>query len=480
MKITRMARRWSAIGAFAAVWIATLGSLQSQTAGNNTVWTSSSAYGPSTAFIDASAFASSEGGSGGGDLCAILHYIYSTVIPSTSPGAVIDARGITTPTTCTVNPWPLNGSGQPSAEPPTTVLLPAGNIGIPSEWLVASGTHLIGQRRDTNLNPSGFSSGFMLQMGPSGSSCSCPVSGCPPVVLEQITIQGSDTIDVSGVDNECSGPGSYVDHLILYETAGTGLKIGSGAAGSGPYTNINYASGAYCQSNSPCPASCVQISAPTRGVHGITCTLKSQGVTGLDNAGILIDAPNTTIEDIHLEGFVDGVLIGDSASASGSSLLHITGGNGGSTSGPLENTVRICNPATGKNKDLCQASVPATSDIFISQVGNNTGSPSSPAYLIADDLTGTLVGNAPGSSTEYVTGVYALGESVSGGYSRLSTTPATAPSPGTPSWGAANNSSPSVPCVAGAVFSNTGGTSKSNTIYVCEYNGTSNVWNAVN
>jgi hypothetical protein len=451
-------------------------------AGNNAIWADSTHISPSTAYIDADVFATANGGPGGSDLCAILNYIYTnSIIPA--GGAVIDARGIAVGQTrpCTVNPW--NAVSNP---PPTTVLLPSGGIFLEAQWTVPSGTHLIGERRNTNIGiytTNSIGSGYMIQMGPL-APCSCPAAGCAPVVLEQIVLQPNVSVstNVSGIDNECSGPLSYLDHIAFFDLAGVGVKVGAGAAGSGPYTDLSYTAGDFCKtqgSGVSCPSQCVNLQAPTRGVHGITCTMKSDITTNrADEAAIIVDGQNS-IEDIHIEGFYDGVLLGNTSAAAGSTLLHLTSGNGGLSSGPVLNTVHICNPASPAAGSACTSySSTDPGDITISDVTNNTGS----ALLIKDDVTSTNVGVPPGSAIEYVTGLYVLGESVAGGYSRFSTTPATTPAPGTPTWGVANLGStlPSTPCPAGSVFSNTGGSTKANTVYVCEFSGSSTVWNAVN
>jgi hypothetical protein len=90
----------------------------------------------SSAFIDASKFISTINP----NICAVLKSILtSTSYPTT--GAVIDARGIsgTTALTCTSSPWA--GITNP---PPSTILLPAGTIVIPSTWTLPTGTHLVG------------------------------------------------------------------------------------------------------------------------------------------------------------------------------------------------------------------------------------------------------------------------------------------------------------------------------------------------
>jgi len=457
--------------------------VHAQVLGDNTIYGAGASTTNSKAFIDASAFATSAAGpAGGNDFCKILSYIYSasnTVNPIPAAGAVIDARGIATgsgvPCATGVNPWPTSGT-----VPPTTVLLPPGGLFLAGTWQVPSGTHLIGERRTTNLNPvSGvFPSGaFMIQMGP--SSCSCPASGCPPVVLEYLTLQNTGTTPayVSGIDNECSGPGSYVDHIVMFQIGGVGIKVGANAAGSGPYTSINYGGSGYCMglgNTVSCPSQCVNLLASTRGVHGITCTMKSTTATNRsDEAAIHVNGQNS-LEDLHFEGFYDGVVLGDASSAAGSSVLNVTSGNGGTSSGPVINAIHICNPTS--HVGACLSTATATGDVTISGVTNNTNI----GLLIQDDVTSTSVGNPPGSSHEFVTGLYALGKPAAGGNSRFSITPATTPSPGTPTWAAAASASPSAPCPVGSVYSNTNGTTKLNTIYVCKISSGTASWVAVN
>jgi hypothetical protein len=483
MRFAKTVARWNLAAVLAVLAISGFPvSLQAQSLGNNTVYNASNATTNSTAYIDASAFAKDANGpASASDLCTVLNYIYSTsgIIPST--GAVIDARGIAVGMSnpCTASPW--NGVSSP---PPTTVLLPPGGIFIPNTWVVPSGTHLIGERRNTNFGiTSAFPTGnFMIQMGPS-SPCSCPATGCAPVVVQDIALEPTATLDINGIDNECSGPLSYLDHIAFFDVAGIGLKIGPGAADSGPYTTLTYGAGSYCETNQPCPSRCVEIQAPTRGLHSMTCTMASTTTsTNKKDAAILLDANNNSIEGIHFEGFYDGVLVGDTASAAGSVLLHLTSGNG---AGPVTNTVHICNPGNPASGTSCTSYTNNTpGDIAISQVVNNTNN----SHLIQDDVTGTSVGIAPGLTKEYTAGLYTLGEVVGGGYSRFSTTTTTTSSqgttPATPVWGVANlgSTTPATPCPIGSIFSNPGGTSgSSDTIFVCEFNstGTATQWTGV-
>ena len=71
---------------------------------------------------------------------------------------------------------------------------------------------------------------------------------------------------------------------------GTGLKVsGVNATDSGPYSNITFDVGSSPGSSTQC----AQIfgTNSTRGIHGITCI-----ATPNANNGILLDAPNNSIE----------------------------------------------------------------------------------------------------------------------------------------------------------------------------------------
>jgi hypothetical protein len=253
---------------------------------------------------------------------------------------------------------------------------------------------------------------------------------------------------------------------------GTGLKIGAGAANSGPYTNFNYTAGENCTSGGvsvSCPtAVCVQLQAPTRGIHGMTCTAKSTATdTTPPPAGVELDANNNSIEDVHFEGFYDGVVVGDSAAAAGNVIVNLTAGFG---LGPVNNAVHICN-GTAVSMSACTTGGSAKDlTIFGIGVGGGGGSGFN-AYAVRDDVTGTIIDESS-TATEATVGLYALGEGIAGGYSRFTTSPITSgastsePSPNpSPVW-ATGGSGPLSSCPTGAIFSNTSG-SATTTLYVC-------------
>jgi hypothetical protein len=115
---------------------------QTGTAGQNAISPTNSGCSPtagSSAFIDAIAFIAPNR-----DFCAVLNTILA---PTSYPaaGAVVDARGLPgstgTSMVCASSPW---GSGSGYVKKPSTILLPAGTITIPTSWILPNGTKLIG------------------------------------------------------------------------------------------------------------------------------------------------------------------------------------------------------------------------------------------------------------------------------------------------------------------------------------------------
>jgi hypothetical protein len=483
MGITRAsAARWMLIGTLTTFFTCWTSSPAQGQEGDNAVF-GTSAVTSSTAYIDASAFPTGTGGHT--DICSIINSIYvNNLIPS--GGGVIDARGVALSGSnpCTISPW----SGLTSLPPPSTVLLPAGVIVINVQWVIPNGSRIIGDRRDTQIAEDFASTPtdpFMILMG---NSTFCP-SGCEGIVIQDVTLTQWTTasvLGIGGIDNEYAGQFSYVDHVVVNGMGtgvgvdGVGLKIGSGAANSGPYTNVNYTAGANCTSGaasvSCATAVCVQIQASTRGIHGMTCTASSTATdTTPPPAAVELDADNNSIEDVHFEGFYDGVVVGDSAGAAGNVLINLTGGYG---LGPVTNEVHICNGAA-VSMSACTTSGSAA-DLTILGLGIGGGGGSAfNAYAIRDDVTGTIVDESSNAS-EGTVGIYALGESDSGGHSRFTTGPFTSgattsqPSPNpSPVWGT-GSSAPTGSCPTGAIFSHTAG-STSTTLYVC----VSSAWTAI-
>jgi hypothetical protein len=391
---------------------------------------------PSSSFIDATAFP-------GSDICARL---FNAISYSGYPtaGRVVDGRGLNsgnTSMTCLrgSTPWSQTSGNTTN---PATILLPAGNIVINSVWVIPSQTSVIGEGRGrtTVTAASNFLDADMIDF------CA---SSCFGVGLAGMIIDGGGQ-NINGVVNNFAQEQTYVNEVSIHGLEVTGLSIGSGASNSGPYSNLSITAGGSgtCPPTNPsttgCPTAltaCVKIiNVSTRGIHGITCT-----ANGVPNAAIYLDGSNNTIEDLHFEGFVDGILVGDQSPAAANVLLNVNGASGGTTSGVIQNVIHISNATT--------SGVANARDLSIIGVANYT---TFNKTTIQDDLTSTTLNNNSGDSS---VGVYFLGRPMGGGYSRLTT------SPTVPAWGV-GRTAPTGSCATGSVFSNTSGTP--NSFYVCQ------------
>jgi hypothetical protein len=488
---------------------------------------------PSTAYIDASAYYTGTVP----DICQILYNILTcsttscatgyTVYPS--GGAVIDARGIITnapPLQCSVNPFP----GSSGASVPSTILLPATSISIHTPWVLPSNTRLVGEGSffvttlevDPNFPQTATP---MIAMG-SSSLCS---PTCTGISIEHLKLQAQADDQTfratDGIDNAYAGDASYVKDVgftnfgALSSTGSiqtpcspnggpvTALCIGPNATYSGPYSDLNFAASNQCSPanctqvingqktavNCTCePTACVQIQAQIRGLHGITCTASASqnNKNSAPMAAIYLDSYNDTIENVHVEGFSDGIVVGDNPPAvtpnvSGNTIANVTSAFG-SNSGPVWNAVHICNPASSppSQTDACQTVTGTTvSNISLFQIqsaGAGTGT-TFLAHAIQDDLTGQTL-NALAFPT--FVGMYIVGAPIgtfgtSTAYTRFTTSPGPNSTSGTsvatPTWGIGTNATPGSCSNIGAIYTNTSGTDKTNTIFVC----TSGSWTHV-
>jgi hypothetical protein len=437
MRIARSLASWM----FAATMIVLLGWLSVSPTrveaqqGDNAVCNSSSpptGIKCSPAVIDASVIT----GSPSNDLCG---KIFTIMNATAYTGAVIDARGVTA-LSCAigVSPW-TNGTVVVSK--PSRILLPAGTISITVPWVLPKNTRITGEgRANTTISPS-YSTGSIITMG--DATCIFNNS-CFNISIEDLTLNGNNSA-VDGIDNNAAQELSYVNNVSLTQIEGTGLSIMSGTlspANSGPYSNIYFTAGSSAGSSTAC-ARISQVN--TRGIHGITCSA-ANGTTPL--AAIYLDGNSNTIEDFHVEGFQDGILVGDSEPTESNVLVNINGANG---AGPVNNVIHI----SGNNP---------SSDLAILGVRS-----SGAYYTIQDDLTTTTLADA-------AVAIYTLGEpvgSITGAYSRFTT------SPSAQTWGAGNGV-PSGPCAIGSLYSNKAASNSNNTLYICiPIGGTGTVWTAL-
>lgn len=462
-----------------ALCLASPFSLQSQigpgNVGNTAVYQSSGHVVGSSAVIDATVFP-------GNDVCAKIHAILTS--PDYPPnGAVIDARGTIVPLNrlncMSGSPW--GGTPPANGWPPATILLPPGGVTIHTPWVLPNGTRLLGERRNTTeiLPASDFPDGAtMIQMG-SSDPAFCPSENgtpvCRDIAIQFVSLDGESRnppngAPVNGIDNEYARDLSYVDHVDFRLIEGVGITIGPGAVDSGPYSNLIYAAGGPQSKGETTQTSCIEINAPTRGIHGMTCT-----ANGVPYAGVHLNAGNNTIEDVHFEGVVDGIVVGDNVSAgtsmAGNVLISIDAGHGGNT-GAVINAIHICNPNSPTPGTACSAGNWLITDFTVLGATAEHAARYTSPIALQDDLTETTLHTSQSAATGV--SLYALGEPVTIGgkqtYTRFSSTASTPNSQQVPIWGAGalGTTGLPTPCPTGAIFSNTSNTLGSNhTLYVC-------------
>jgi hypothetical protein len=386
------------------------------TAGQNTVYGNCTTGTPGTlgssAFIDAATFSSS------GDICARIHAILTTSYPAN--GEVIDARGVLpasgTSQNCSTNPWA-------TVTAPSTVLLPAGTIQISTQWSLPTGTRIIGQGAGS---PGAGITTIQAAPGFTTNLALIRMIGSARTSVEDLALDGNGVTGVGGITNSTSQELTYVKRVAMTNILGIGLSVTSGAAQSGPYSDINFST-----TSTAATTACVSLQTSTRGVHGLTCN----GASIAGSTGVKIDGPNNTIEDAQISGFSDAIAIGRSLTAPSNVLFNIRGGSG------VTNLVHIGSSSTN--------------------VTIMSGSTNGATNAIQDDVTDALLT----ASSNPTIAIYALGAAVSPGFSRFTT------SPSVPSWVVGTSVPPTsgVTCPQGSLYSNTAGTA-SHTWYVCESN----------
>jgi hypothetical protein len=425
--------------------------------------------------LDASSFT-------GSTICqkiySALSFLSTLNSPHPDPGAVIDARNITSPSllTCSTageTPWT---SGTNAVTTPAIILLPAGLITISTGWIIPDRTRVFGEGERSNpaatygpgtqiMAGSSFS-GTMISLGganayPGSSPAAYPCGGsggiCFGVSIANLMINANFQT-ITGIANTSSQELSYVDHVNLYGILGTGLSITTAQAqNSGPYSNIACNPGPTGTSYTT-STTCVDINGTgdLRGVHGLTATVGSDGCTATTcpTAAIYLDANNTTIEDVHFEGFAAGILVGANASAKGDVIFNANGG-GSSLTGPTYNVVEISNATTSGNPNVSDLSIMGVS------VGANPSGYSAP-NSIDDVLTSATLGDSH-------LALYALGDPIgTNGYSRFTTSASGV----VPTWGVGGSapSGAAGSCKVGSLYTNTAG-STGTTLYICRSTG---------
>jgi len=429
--------------------------------GFDAVYNSSGTSIPSAAYVDATQFL-------GTDLCSTIYNVLN-VTTTFIPGEVIDARGVIAAgasPVCAHTPW-NNGTTYLSTKA-STILLPAGTITIPSSWIIPNNTRVIGIEPGsyhttpatgtmiqaclssiTGCHGLNFASGTaMLQFGDSN----CPQTGtdCTGISVEGVVLNGNG-LNIIGIQNSNAQDLSFVDHVTLYKIFGTGLMVSGNAQHSGPYSNVVFDTG----TSSAAPTACAQIegiTGGTRGIHGLTCISSTVGQTA-----VFLDSSNNSLEDIRINGFVDGILVGSNGVAKSNVLINITG-----DTVPWNQLVQM--PIYIVHISNAQTSGQANvSDLAVVGVSNAGGTNTA---TVLDDLTSTMFGDQ--------VALYVLGESANGGYSRFTTSHNAA------TWAVgANAPTPSSPCPIGSLYTMTGILNGiSGHLYVCT-KGSTPTWQLV-
>jgi len=480
-------------------------------AGNNAVWSSSTSVVGSAAFVDASAWCGSGGtrncGGVNSDFCATLSAALGQV---RTTGGVVDARGVVNSShggaqACGSDPFAAAGIAQTN-QVPITVLLPASTINLQCTWTLPSNVRLVGEGGESVLaaqqtkfctSSSSCSASCssptiaMLQMGSTG----CSSTICSGISIERLKLQNASTLVVDGIINDYATQSSYVREVEMSGLTGTGLYVGPQAPGSGPYTNLNFTTVAGSACTGTLLPVCADIEAPTQGLHGVTCLGDSSTSAKNGNVGypgIKINASNNSIEDVHIESFWDGIVIGDTSSPVNN--VFVSNVTGAATAQlvacMVTNTVHICGSNPGAyGSCLAEATVTNThlSEVANSSMNANVGGLIK-ANTVVDDATGIVMGGCAATSgcsgSPLTTAMYLLGDSAgsvgssSSLYSLFTTTPssflyADGSGPGyptaLPTWGVGRINpvtSNAVCYTPGALYSNVATTSGSS-VYVC-------------
>jgi hypothetical protein len=450
-----------------------------QTQGQNTVWKNATTKAGSSAYIDASVF-----GSTSTDLC---FDIYSALNSVGSPaGVVIDARGINTGNStkdsdnnleCAsgTTPWYRGGT---ILTTPASILLPSGTIDISTTWVLPNRTRVFGEAMNSYGLTSGGNgtsiawttsgSGPMIQFGglQSGTQL-CPTVNSAPVCtgisFQDVYLYG-DGQNIVGIENDYAQDLSYVDHVSFSSIGGTGLKVT--ANGSGPYSNLSCVSNA---KSSAYPMACVELQASnTLGLHGMTATPSVNPPVPIQpEVAIYLDGSNNTIEDIHTEGFADGVRVGQNAASYADTLLDVNAGDG---AGSVTNDIHICG-ADVPPSPAAACSSPYFTVEDLSIVGSLSvhvaGGGNTITATLQDDVTGVWLEQPTNTSS---VGLYLLGDLDTIGsvhaYSRFTTSPYTTSPQITPTWsvGSGTPTTGAACSNPGSLYTNTG---TGSTLYVC-------------
>ena len=432
----------SLVVAIVAVMVGAIsvGPLEGQAGDHYVKKSSGSNTQPSSAIIDASV-------QSGSNICEVLYNALNSV---SQAGVAIDARGVSTTTSCASSETPWQSPGNTTLTQPSILLLPAGTITSKATWQIPAGTRLVGMGSGSTkiTTIKNTTSSTILQMGTS----SCSPSPCVGVAVEHLSITGSSATS-DAIYNNNAGQGSYVNDVYINSVQGIGVYVGSGALGSGPYSNITFDA----KSGDSSSTVCLQILTSTLGVRGLNCTAKDT----TPSAGIEVDGSNNTLEDITVTEFLDGIEVGLNGSASNNIIRNVTD---------------FSNTATDRATVHIYSGV---ADLILLGIQNACGSTQGcHASTVYDEVTATQL-------SDLTLSMYVLGRasgSTGNLYSRFTTAVATTGSalapnyaPNAPTWIVGGQNPPTTTgCSLGSLYSNTG--TSGNSLWVCTPSSTTTAW----
>ncbi len=435
--------------------------------GWNGVYFSSSptGFGPTTAFVDVSAYATDSRCAGSScDICDATYYALQDLPTASNNGVVIDARGFSTPQTCVSggstnhpNPWSA------SAGYSTVVLLPPGPIYITASWILPEYTDLVGEGSSLTSSPlpttlvactvalcgsgQAFANSDMIDMG---SSAICPGSpvDCHGVIIEHLALNGSNVSGLNGIVNMAAQELSRVDDVVLTNMGassvlgtGTGLYVNGLTSNSGPYTNIYYSGSGIC---ADFDNSTMNGPHDSRGIHGLTCMMSS----GDSSPAVYVDSANNTLDDVYISGNSDedGILIGANYIARNTVLFNIYGSG-------LDRVVHISKNANSTDITAMGITSSGSTDSMYDEL-------TTPATALSDAHVG----------------MYIVGEPLfTGSVSRFTT------SLNVPTWLVGSSNPGTGNCATGSLYSETSGLS--GTLWGCQGpsgGGSTGTWQDIN
>jgi hypothetical protein len=271
-------------------------------------------------YIDAFVYSST------GDMCARIEAAWAA---TSTPSAVIDARGFTGAQTCSETPFP------PYASTPVTrygvLLLGNAQISTSVTWNIPPRVRVLGLgsqgAEGTNMNTliyAGSSFPTSTPVVQLGNPDSAKTKAYQSQILD-LTIDCMAVAGCVGLYNDSAEEESYAQNIIVFNAPVIGVHITSssgivpgGAGNSGPYRNINVQFSSTCTTALCGSAIGLQIdgAGPGYGIRGFDnftvsgCLGSGSCTSGISEPGILIYGAPVSLTNSHVEYFGPQIQIG--------------------------------------------------------------------------------------------------------------------------------------------------------------------------